>query len=114
MQVKCRGQSLMDCRSLCLSLYAALASQDTVKTRLQTQGSLPASMRYNGVLDCARGVFREAGARGFFKGLVPRLLYLAPASALTFSLYELYKTNLEALFDNHPDHQTQTHKTTFT
>lgn len=74
---------------------------DCVKTRLQTQGSLPENMRYSGILHCARSVYAESGVRGFWKGTVPRLLYLAPASATTFALYELYKRHLQTLFDGH-------------
>lgn len=78
---------------------AVFATQpaDCVKTRLQTQGSLAPELRYKGVVDCARGIYREAGARGFMKGLVPRIMYLSPAAALTFSLYELYKSKLEVM-----------------
>ena len=74
---------------------------DCVKTRLQTQGSLPEHMRYTGILHCARSVYAESGVRGFWKGTVPRLLYLAPASATTFALYELYKRHLQTWFNDH-------------
>ena len=70
---------------------------DACKTRLQTQGSLPPELRYKGVLDCARSIYRESGPKGFMKGFVPRVIYLSPAAALTFSLYELYKSKLEVL-----------------
>lgn len=67
---------------------------DLVKVRLQTQGSL-VERRYSGVLDCARRVAREEGLRAFWKGCTPRILYLAPASAITFSLYEIYKRRMQ-------------------
>lgn len=73
----------------------ATQPQDVIKTRLQTQGSLPASeQRYKGIVDAAQQIARQEGPRAFFKGLMPRMLYLLPASALTFSLYECYKRQM--------------------
>jgi hypothetical protein len=74
---------------------AATMPADVVKLRLQTQGSLPPSLRYKGVRDCARAVWRAEGLAGFFRGFLPRVAYLTPSAALTFSLYEFYKSTLE-------------------
>jgi len=74
---------------------AATMPMDVVKVRLQTQGSLPPPLRYKGVVDCAQAVWRTEGLRGFFRGFLPRVAYLAPSAALTFALYELYKSRLE-------------------
>jgi len=86
---------------------------DCCKTRLQTQGSLPAIAnpkdmnaipaaaasprsyrRYRGVAHVFNVIWREEGWRGFYRGVAPRMLYLMPASAITFTLYETYKRHL--------------------
>jgi len=58
-----------------------------VKSRLQQRGELTA-YRYSGVLDCVARTAKEEGVRGFFRGLLPTALRVAPASALTFVVYE--------------------------
>lgn len=63
---------------------------DVVKTRLQTQGSLE-HKRYNGIIHCMKTIVAEDGLKGFTRGLVPRMLYLCPSAAITFSLYEGFK-----------------------
>ena len=65
---------------------------DVVKTRLQTQATLPAAdRRLRGVADAFATILREEGPRGLAKGLTTRLLYLTPAASLTFAFYEFYK-----------------------
>eukprot|EP01087_Luapelamoeba_hula_P020954 TRINITY_DN7234_c0_g1_i4.p1 TRINITY_DN7234_c0_g1~~TRINITY_DN7234_c0_g1_i4.p1 ORF type:complete len:382 (+),score=60.10 TRINITY_DN7234_c0_g1_i4:37-1182(+) len=65
---------------------------DVVKTRLQTQAALPmAERKYTGVWQAFRTVYAEEGFAGFMTGLGPRLMYLMPAAALTFTAYEQYK-----------------------
>jgi len=39
-------------------------------------------------VDCITRTAREEGVRGFFRGLLPTALRVAPASALTFVVYE--------------------------
>lgn len=60
-------------------LAAALDTPaDTIKTRLQAgQG------KYTGIVDCARKTWAEEGARGFGKGLVPRVLIISPLFGIT-------------------------------
>ncbi|CAH3186425.1 unnamed protein product [Porites lobata] len=43
---------------------------------------------YNGAVDVIRKTFRYEGVRGFYKGLVPNVLRVTPACALTFVVYE--------------------------
>ncbi|KAL6059475.1 Mitochondrial carrier [Balamuthia mandrillaris] len=67
---------------------------DVVKTRLQTQSTLPLEERnkYNGgIVATLRSIVKEEGAAGLTQGLKPRLLYLTPAASLTFASYEQYK-----------------------
>jgi len=72
---------------------------DVIKTRLQTQGSL-AYKKYNGIYHCFRTILSEEGIKGFKHGLAPRLVYLVPSGALTFSLYEAFKRVISHSFYN--------------
>ncbi|EFC50540.1 predicted protein [Naegleria gruberi] len=63
---------------------------DVVKTRLQTQ-SKTGLREYDGVVDAFRKIYKQEGLKAFSKGLGPRLIYIMPASALTFTLYEKLK-----------------------
>lgn len=66
---------------------AASASQplDVVKTQLQLGKA--ASM-----VDAIRFVHSTAGARGFYTGLLPRVCYVAPSSAIVMTSYEALKS----------------------
>lgn len=46
------------------------------------------SSRYRGTLHCAAEIGRKEGLRGFFKGCVAHAVRAAPASAITFVVYE--------------------------
>jgi solute carrier family 25 folate transporter 32 len=61
-----------------------------VKARLQQReapGGL-AAPRYSGMLDCVAKTWRLEGGLGFFRGVVPNALKVAPSAALTFVVYE--------------------------
>ena len=58
-----------------------------LKSRLQQRGNLT-DYRYHGLIDCAMQTARSEGIRGFFRGLLPAVARVAPASALTFVVYE--------------------------
>lgn len=62
-----------------------------IKSRLQQRGSTvggQAVYKYKGTIDCAMSLWKEAGIRGFFRGLVPNVMKVAPSAALTFVVYE--------------------------
>ncbi|PON32642.1 Mitochondrial substrate/solute carrier [Parasponia andersonii] len=61
---------------------------DVIKTRLQVQGS---TLRYNGWLDAIRQVWKTEGAKGMFRGSIPRITWYVPASALTFMAVEFLR-----------------------
>lgn len=44
--------------------------------------------RYNGTLDCMTKIMRNEGVAGFFRGVIPNALKVAPSAALTFLVYE--------------------------
>lgn len=54
-----------------------------LRARLQDQHS-----RYSGVADCVVRTWRFEGYKGFYKGLVPNILRVTPATAITFVVYE--------------------------
>jgi len=54
-----------------------------VRARLQDQNH-----KYSGSLDCIKKTYRGEGLQGFYKGLVPNLLRVVPATMLTFVVYE--------------------------
>ncbi|CAN0126350.1 unnamed protein product [Ascophyllum nodosum] len=63
-----------------------------IKSRLQQRGTeeevKAGAPRYRGTWHCTTTIARREGMRGFFKGCVPYALRAAPASALTFVVYE--------------------------
>ena len=69
-----------------------------IKSRLQqrdqieqnpTKGNAKTAVpKYNGTLDCIVKLWRQESIFGFFRGVVPNALKVAPAAALTFLVYE--------------------------
>ena len=72
---------------------------DVCKTLLNTQemGVLTALNRkeVRGLFGAARVVHRMTGLSGFFSGLSARVLYQAPATAISWSVYEFFKYYLK-------------------
>lgn len=66
-------------------LFAASVTYpyQVVRARLQDQHK-----EYSGVLEVIRRTWRFEGTRGFYKGLLPNLLKVTPATAITFVVYE--------------------------
>ncbi|KAM7308827.1 mitochondrial folate transporter/carrier [Ixodes scapularis] len=54
-----------------------------LRARLQDQHN-----QYSGVVDCIVRTWRFEGYKGFYKGLVPNILRVTPATAITFVVYE--------------------------
>lgn len=61
---------------------------DVVKTRLQVSGANPELFAYTGPLDCALKTMRGEGVGALFAGASGRVLYLGPAMALFFPIYD--------------------------
>lgn len=61
---------------------------DVVKTRLMTGGGS------GGIVGTFNSIIREEGAATLMKGVVPRVVFLAPLAAMTLSLYEAYGRRL--------------------
>lgn len=62
---------------------------DVVKTLLNTQETGIGSTR--NMYEAISQIYKAVGPMGFFKGLVPRVLYSMPATAICWSTYEFFK-----------------------
>lgn len=49
---------------------------------------------YSGVADVIRKVYRNEGVRGFYKGLMARMMYVTPLVAIQYSCYQLFRKSL--------------------
>lgn len=80
---------------------AVTTPMDCVKTVLNTQQTpeiladrsvmLKATSSYQGIKDTAMSIYRCRGIAGFFSGVQARVMYQMPATALSWSVYELFK-----------------------
>ena len=53
------------------------------------------SLKYKGIADAARQIYAAEGARGFFRGMLPRLLVHTPSVAISWTTYETIKEMLK-------------------
>jgi len=67
---------------------------DTIRRRLQVNGSLGSEKFYKNSLDCVRKMVSKEGVGSLYLGLTPYLLKIAPAAAIQFSMYDFLKTNI--------------------
>ena len=61
---------------------------DVIKTRLQVEARKGEST-YNGLVDCAKKVYKEEGFKAFFKGGPARILRSSPQFGFTLAAYEV-------------------------
>jgi len=65
---------------------------DLVKTRMQNQRStVVGQLMYKNSLDCARKVFHHEGFVGFYRGLGPQLIGVAPEKAIKLTVNDLVR-----------------------
>lgn len=73
---------------------------DVCKTLLNTQESSALNKlnesRITGIRNAIQTVYAMQGIRGFFKGLCARIVYQMPSTALSFSVYEMFKHYLKS------------------
>ena len=67
---------------------------NVMRTRLQSQGTVLHPTTYTGIGDVARKTLAAEGPRGFYKGLTPNLLKVAPAVSISYVVYENSKRML--------------------
>lgn len=68
---------------------------DTIKTRLQRTPAEPGQSALSRITTIARDMFKQEGARAFYKGITPRVMRVAPGQAVTFTVYEFLKERIE-------------------
>jgi solute carrier family 25 citrate transporter 1 len=68
---------------------------DTIKTRLQKTPGEPGQTAISRILKISNDMFKQEGARAFYKGITPRVMRVAPGQAVTFTVYEYLKKKLE-------------------
>ncbi|KAI9530168.1 hypothetical protein NQZ68_004185 [Dissostichus eleginoides] len=67
---------------------------DLVKTRMQNQrstGSFVGELMYKNSFDCAKKVLRYEGFFGFYRGLLPQLIGVAPEKAIKLTMNDLIR-----------------------
>ncbi|KAJ5098197.1 hypothetical protein N7532_005198 [Penicillium argentinense] len=67
---------------------------NVMRTRLQAQGTVLHPSTYASIGDVARRTLQTEGPRGFYKGLTPNLLKVAPAVSISYVVYENSKRML--------------------
>jgi solute carrier family 25 (mitochondrial iron transporter), member 28/37 len=74
------------------NMNAAIIAAITAFVRSQ---STTTSLRATGLRDAVHIIYSVDGYRGFFKGLVPRVLFQMPGTAISWSVYEYFKYYLK-------------------
>ncbi|GLI74023.1 hypothetical protein PoHVEF18_002256 [Penicillium ochrochloron] len=67
---------------------------NVMRTRMQAQGTVLHPTTYSSITDVARKTLQAEGPRGFYKGLTPNLLKVAPAVSISYVVYENSKRML--------------------
>jgi len=68
---------------------------DTIKTRLQKTPAQPGDTALGRITNISKDMWKQEGARSFYKGITPRVMRVAPGQAVTFTVYEYLKGLLE-------------------
>uniref|UniRef100_A0A3B5LZM5 Solute carrier family 25 member 16 n=2 Tax=Xiphophorus couchianus TaxID=32473 RepID=A0A3B5LZM5_9TELE len=63
---------------------------DVVRARLAFQ--VKGDQRYSGIIDVFRSIYRKEGASGFYRGLTPTLVGMAPYAGLSFFTFGTLKS----------------------
>ena len=59
-----------------------------VRTRLRQAPQKNGQVKYNGIIQCIKLVYREEGMAAMYGGLVPHMLRVVPSAAIMFGVYE--------------------------
>jgi len=74
---------------------------DVIKTRIQVQSANQPDV-YTSGWHAFKNILKEEGPKAFIKGMVPRMLWIAPGTALTIASYEQFKRGFQFLFSSEP------------
>ncbi|XP_055902311.1 congested-like trachea protein [Eupeodes corollae] len=67
---------------------AIMAPGERIKCLLQVQSDTKGSKKYDGMIDCAKKLYKEGGLRSIFKGSCATMLRDVPANGMYFFVYE--------------------------
>ena len=67
---------------------------NVLRTRLQAQGTVLHKPTYTGIMDVTKKTLQNEGIKGFFRGVTPNLLKVAPAVSISYVVYENSKALL--------------------
>ena len=59
-----------------------------IRTRLQASG-MPGAPEYKGPMECFGRIVKEEGASGLYRGVVPNLAKVLPATSISYAVYDL-------------------------
>ena len=59
-----------------------------VRTRLQASG-MPGQPTYSGPVECAGKILAKEGFAGLYRGLVPNLAKVLPATSVSYAVYDV-------------------------
>uniref|UniRef100_A0A8C8F3Q7 EF-hand domain-containing protein n=1 Tax=Oncorhynchus tshawytscha TaxID=74940 RepID=A0A8C8F3Q7_ONCTS len=99
--------------SVCASVYCVCVATgatavypiDLVKTRMQNQrstGSFVGELMYKNSFDCAKKVLRYEGFFGFYRGLLPQLIGVAPEKAIKLTVNDFVRDKFTGKGDTIP------------
>ena len=65
---------------------------NVVRTRMQTSG-MPGATAYGGAAQCFFKILREEGGAGLYRGVVPSLAKVLPATSISYAVYDTLSTS---------------------
>ena len=104
-KTKLQTQStLSSCEKLNHDCYNSKISQNNVNEKLSTsqisknpkpECSMESNIKYKDIISTIKIIYKEDGFfKGFFRGLIPRMLCNAPSSAISWGAYEFMKHSI--------------------
>jgi len=70
---------------------------DVLRRKMQVTGLNSMGYNYNNAFDVIRSILRTEGPMGFYRGIWPNLLKVAPSIATSFYTYEIVKESIQKL-----------------
>ena len=67
---------------------------DVIRRRMQMRGAMGDKFPYRNTPHAITTIFRTEGVWGFYKGMLPNVLKVAPSIAIAFVTYEFVKARL--------------------
>ena len=67
---------------------------DVIRRRMQMKGAMAETFPYRNTAHAIITIYEKEGIAGFYKGMLPNLLKVAPSVAIAFVTYEITKAKL--------------------